>query len=43
MYIVKRNGLKEEANPQKIKNAIKAAFNSVDYKVEEDVFDKIVS
>ena len=43
MYIIKRDGSKEIANPQKIKNAVKAAFSSVDYKVDEDVIDKIVS
>lgn len=43
MKIVKRNGLKEEFNPNKIKNAIKSAFNSVGYSVDEDVYDEIVN
>lgn len=43
MKIVKRNGLKEEFNPIKIKNAVKAAFNSVGYSVDEDVYDEIVN
>ena len=43
MYIIKRNGQKELFNPLKIKNAVKAAFNSVDYTVDENVLDEIVS
>ena len=43
MYIIKRNGQKELFNPFKIKNAVKAAFNSVDYTVDENVLDEIVS
>ena len=43
MKIVKRNGLEEEFNPIKIKNAVKAAFKSVGYSVSEDVYDTIVN
>lgn len=43
MKIVKRNGQNEEFNPNKIKNAIKAAFNSIGYSVNEDVYDEIVN
>jgi ribonucleoside-triphosphate reductase len=43
MEIIKRNGRKEEFNSDKIKNAIKAAFNSIGYSVDDDVYDEIVS
>ena len=43
MFIVKRSGKKEQFNPIKIKNAIKAAFNSVGYTVDDDVYDEIVN
>ena len=43
MKIVKRNGQNEEFNPNKIKNAIKAAFDSIGYSVNEDVYDEIVN
>lgn len=43
MKIVKRNGQNEEFNPNKIKNAIKAAFNSIGYSINEDVYDEIVN
>lgn len=42
MEIIKRNGQKEFYNPSKIKNAIKAAFKSLGYKVDENVYDEIV-
>ena len=42
-YILKRNGQKEEFNPIKIKNAVKAAFGSVGYSVDDDVYDEIVN
>ena len=42
MDIIKRNGQKEEFNPTKIRNAVKSAFNSVGYSVDENVYDKIV-
>lgn len=42
MKIIKRNGLKEEYDSNKIKNAIKLAFNSVGYSIEEDVYNRIV-
>lgn len=43
MFIIKRSGKKEQFNPDKIKNAIKAAFNSVGYTVDDDVYDEIVN
>ena len=43
MEIIKRNGRKEQFNPVKIKNAIKAAFNSIGYSVDESMYDEIVS
>lgn len=43
MYIIKRNGKKEQFNPLKIKNAVKAAFNSLGYYVDESVYDEIVN
>ena len=42
MEIIKRNGRKEQFNPIKIKTAITAAFNSVGYNVDEDVYNEIV-
>lgn len=43
MEIIKRNGRKEQFNPVKIKNAIKAAFHSVGYSVDDNVYDEIVN
>ena len=43
MFIIKRSGKKEQFNPVKIKNAVKAAFNSVGYSVDDDVYDEIVN
>lgn len=43
MKIVKRNGQLEEFNPIKIENAIKAAFHSVGYSVDKDIYDEIVN
>ena len=43
MFIIKRSGKKEEFNPIKIKNAIKAAFNSIGYSVDDDVYNEIVN
>ena len=43
MEIIKRNGRKEQFNSEKIKNAIKAAFKSVGYTVDDDVYDEIVN
>ena len=43
MKIIKRNGQKEIFNPNKIKNAIKAAFNSIGYNVDENTYDEIVN
>ena len=43
MFIVKRSGKKEQFNPEKIKNAIKAAFHSVGYSVDDDVYNEIVN
>ena len=42
MDIIKRNGQKEEFNPTKIRNAVRSAFNSVGYSVDENVYDEIV-
>ena len=41
MYVLKRSGKKEQFNPEKIKNAIKAAFNSVGYAIDD--YDEIVN
>ena len=43
MFIIKRSGKKEQFNPDKIKNAIKAAFNSIGYSVDDDVYDELVN
>ena len=43
MFIIKRSGKKEQFNPIKIKNAIIAAFNSVGYSVDDDVYDELVN
>ena len=43
MYVIKRSGKKEQFNPLKIKNAIKAAFNSIGYSVDDDVYDELVN
>ena len=43
MFIIKRSGRKEEFDPLKIKNAIKAAFNSLGYSVDDDVYDVLVN
>ena len=43
MYIIKRSGKKEQFNPNKIKDAIKAAFNSLGYSVDDDVYNEIVN
>ena len=43
MKIIKRDKTVEEYNPQKIKNAIKAAFNSVDYLIEDSIIDEMVN
>ena len=41
MFVVKRNGNKEEFNSSKVKNAIRSAFRALDYDVEESVLDNI--
>ena len=43
MFIIKRSGKKEQFNPNKIKDAIKAAFNSLGYSVDDDVYSEIVN
>lgn len=43
MLIVKRSGKMEQFNPIKIKNAIKAAFNSIGYSVDDDVYNELVN
>lgn len=43
MEILKRNGKKEQFNPEKIKNAIEAAFNSLGYAVDDSTKEEIVS
>ena len=43
MEIIKRNGRKEQFNPNKIKNAIKSAFHSIGYSVDDNVYDEIVN
>ena len=43
MKIIKRNGLKETYDPRKIKKAIQAAFKSIGYEVDEDVYDELVN
>ena len=40
--IIKRNGTKEVFNPGKIKAALKAAFKSQNYVVEDSVYDEII-
>lgn len=41
MFVVKRNGNKEEFNSSKVKNAIRSTFKALDYDVEESVLDNI--
>ena len=43
MFIIKRSGKKEQFNPNKIKDAIKAAFNSIGYTVDDDVYNELVN
>ena len=43
MNVINRDGKKELFNPFKIKNAIKEAFISLGYTVDEDVYDEIIS
>jgi len=43
MFIIKRSGKKEQFNPNKIKDAIKAAFNSIGYAVDDDVYNELVN
>ena len=43
MTIVKRSGKEEQFNPEKIKSAIKAAFNSLGYSVDDDVYNELVN
>jgi len=43
LWIYKRNGKREQFNPDKIRNAVKAAFNSIGYSVDDDVYDDIVN
>ena len=43
MLIVKRSGKEEQFNPEKIKSAIKAAFNSLGYSVDDDVYNELVN
>lgn len=43
MNVIKRNGKAEEANPLKIKAAIKAAFTSVGYTIDENLYGKIAN
>lgn len=42
MYVIKRNGTKEEANPSKIKNAINAAFKARGYNIEDGVLNEMI-
>ena len=42
MIVVKRNGQKENFNVLKIKNALKAAFNSVETIPDKDTFEDII-
>lgn len=42
MEIIKRNGTKESYNPGKIKAALKAAFSSLDYTLDENTYDEII-
>ena len=43
IYVIKRDGKQEQFNPDKIKNAIKAAFNSIGYSVDDDVYNELVN
>ena len=43
MQIVKRNGTFEEANPQKIRNAIVSALKAKSYVLQEEVIDNLVN
>lgn len=43
MNVINRDGKKELFNPFKIKNAVKEAFVSLGYTVDEDVYDEIIS
>ena len=41
--VIKRNGIFEEANPQKIKDAILKAFDACNYRPVETIIDEMVS
>ena len=43
LKVLKRNGNVETFDPGKIKNAIKAAFNSLGYSLGEEAYDEIVN
>ena len=43
MNVIKRNGQREEANPGKIKAAIKAAFKACGYTLDEETYDELTS
>ena len=43
MYVIKRNNEKEQFNSEKIKNALKGAFNSIGYTVDNNIYDDIVN
>lgn len=42
LNVRKRSGKLEKFNPVKIEDAIKAAFHSVGYSVDDDVYEEIV-
>ena len=39
--VLKREGNREDANPQKIKDAMMKAFNALHYKVSEKTLDEM--
>lgn len=42
MKIIKRSGKEEEFNEKKILNAIKSAFNSLGYSIDDNIYDELV-
>ena len=42
MFILKRNGNKEEFNPQKIKNAISLAFDACEVSIPTEEIDELI-
>ena len=42
MFVIKRNGTKEQFKKEKIQEAINKAFNALNWKINSDIIVKIV-